>query len=111
VIAALADVYAQVAQRATVEQAMLRLQVEARTQPGCLSFTFARALEDPGHYLLVQTWSDGEAMQEHYRSAAFARYQAEVTLLLSRESELRTYEVQRLAKLAAAPGLDLRQDD
>lgn len=90
---------------------MLTLQAEARTQPGCLSFTFAQALEDPGHYLLVQTWSDGEAMREHYRSAAFARYQAQVALLLSRESELRTYEVQRLAELTAAPGLDLRQDD
>lgn len=110
-ISALGDVYAQLAQREAAEQAMSRLQADARAQRGCLSFTFAQALDDPGHYLLVQAWSDLEAMREHFRSAAFARYQAQIELLLSRESELRVYEVQELAQLAAAPGLDLRQDD
>ena len=46
-----------------------------RAEPGCLWFDWARALDDPNEYVLVEAFRDDQAGGEHVRSAHFAAAQ------------------------------------
>ncbi len=90
----LGDVYAQIPRRERVRELMLATQERAREEPGCIAYAFAETLDDPGHFMTVQQWRDHAALDEHYRSPAFADYQAGIGESLVRTSELRVHEVQ-----------------
>ncbi len=92
-IVALGDVYVQVPGREAAVEAMLAEQRAAREQDGCVSFAFAEALGEPGHYVVTQRWSDRDALDAHYRSEAFFHYQAAIAPLLVRDSELTLHSV------------------
>jgi quinol monooxygenase YgiN len=111
VIIALGDVYAQIPRLGEVRELMRATQARVREQPGCVSYAFAESLEDPGHFVLVQQWRDHEALDEHYRSQAFADYQAQVAEQLVRASELRLHEVQVSYAPVDSSRLDIAQDD
>jgi len=111
VIIALGDVYAQIPRLAEVRELMRATQARVREQPGCVSYAFAESLEEPGHFMLVQQWRDQEALDEHYRSQAFADYQAQVAEQLVRASELRLHEVQVSYAPVDSSRLDIAQDD
>jgi quinol monooxygenase YgiN len=111
VIVALGDVYAQIPQREAAAEAMLDAQRAATGQDGCISFVFAEALGDPGHFVVVQRWRDRASLDDHYRSEAFFHYQAAIGPLLVRESELRIHAVADEIEPVADDALDLNQDD
>ncbi len=110
-IVALGDVYPQIPRRDEAEQAMLEAQRAALDQDGCISFTFAEALGEDGHYVVVQRWRDRAALEEHYRSESFFHYQAAITPLLVRESDLRLHTVEDEIHPLDSDPLDLNQDD
>jgi quinol monooxygenase YgiN len=93
VIIALGDIYAQIPRREEVRQLMRATQDQVRTQPGCISYDFAETLDDPGHFIVVQQWRDRAALDEHFRSQAFADYQAAIADQLVRTSELHVHVV------------------
>jgi quinol monooxygenase YgiN len=110
-IIALGDVYAQIQRRREVVEVMRATQAEVSEQPGCVSYVFAETLEDPGHYVLVQEWRDQAALDAHYRSQAFARYQAQIGALLVRSSELRVFGVTAGARPVDSSPIAISQDD
>jgi quinol monooxygenase YgiN len=111
VIVALGDVYAQIPRREEAEQTMLEAQRAALTQDGCISFAFGEILGEQGHYVVVQRWRDRNALEEHYRSEEFFRYQAAIGPLLVRESELELHTVADAIRPLNSDPLDLPQDD
>jgi quinol monooxygenase YgiN len=110
-IVAVGDVYAQIPQREAVERAMLGAQEQARAHDGCLSFVFAEALGDPGHFLVVQRWRDQGAMEDHFRSRSFFDYQRAIAPLLVRESELSVHRVEDEVRPVNSSRLDTDHDD
>jgi quinol monooxygenase YgiN len=92
-IVALGDVYALLPRRQEAIELMRETQAAARSEPGCLGYAFPEAVDDPGHFVLVQQWRDQSALDAHYRSDAFATYQARVGDLLVRTSDLRLHRV------------------
>ena len=110
-IIALGDVYAQIPRREEVRELMRVTQDRVRQQPGCVSYTFAESLDDPGHFLVVQQWRDEGALQEHHRSEAFASYQASIAAQLIRTSELHVHVVRDSFTPVDSARLDLSQDD
>jgi quinol monooxygenase YgiN len=110
-IVALADVFAQIPHRKAVQEVMLETEVRVREDPGCVSFVFAEVLAEPGHFLLVQRWRDQAALDEHYRSAAFAYYQAGIQGLLVRDSEVQVHISDQAFRPVDSSGLDIGQDD
>lgn len=110
-IIALGDVYAQIPRVEPVRELMRATQARAREQSGCISYAFAEALDDPGHFVLVQQWRDHQALDEHYRSPAFANYQAQIADQVIRTSDLRLHEVQASYAPVESSRLDIRQDD
>jgi len=111
VIVALGDVYAQIPRRAEAEEAMLSAQRDALGQDGCISFAFAEALGEPGHYVVMQRWRDREALEGHFRSEGFFRYQAAITPLLVRESELTLHSVEDAVRPVDSEARSVPQDD
>jgi quinol monooxygenase YgiN len=111
VIIAIGDIYVQVARRGEVRELMLSTQERVREEPGCLSYRFAETLEEPAHFLVVQQWRDQEALDEHYRSRAFADYQAGIATALARNSELRLHVVHESFLAVDSSVLDISQDD
>jgi heme-degrading monooxygenase HmoA len=89
-----ADVFAQIPQRTAAREAMKAAQSAA-----------------PGHFLAVERWRDRDALDAHFRSPSFLAYQAAVTPLLVRDSEIHIYSAEELARPTDSSRLDLRQDD
>ena len=92
-IIAVGDIYAQIPRREQVRELMRATQEQVRGEPGCISYDFAETLDDPGHFIVVQQWRDRAAFDEHYRSKAFADYQAAIRDQLVRTSELYVHVV------------------
>jgi quinol monooxygenase YgiN len=111
VILAAGDVYAQIPRLAEVRELMRSTQERVREHPGCISYVFAETLDDPGHFVTVQQWRDRAALDEHYRSAAFADYQSKIGDYLVRTSELRQYDVQESARPLDSRIIDTSLDD
>ena len=109
-IAVLADVFAQVPHRERVREVMLIAQQASRAEPGCVSYVFAETLEEPGHFVLHELWSDREALDRHFRGPALAAYREAITPLLIRASEVRIFSVQEQARAVGASPTDPRTD-
>jgi len=68
-----------------------RFEEQAAREPGCHRFTFAASLADPDRFVLVSEWDGRAALDEHYRSQAFAEFQFRLHGLLGRPSKLAVY--------------------
>ena len=110
-IVALGDVYVQVPRRAAAAEAMLAEQRAALELDGCISFAFAESIEEPGHYLVTQRWSDRDALESHYRSEAFFHYQAAIAPLLVRDSELTLHNVEDAIRPLDSEAHSVPEDD
>ncbi|HTQ67192.1 MAG TPA: antibiotic biosynthesis monooxygenase [Solirubrobacteraceae bacterium] len=111
VILGVGDVYVQVPHRQVAERAMVGAREHALTQEGCLGFVFAEVLGDPGHFVVVESWSDEQAVQRHYNSAGYADYQREISGLLVRDSEYRLHVVDETLHPVDSPAIVTDQDD
>jgi quinol monooxygenase YgiN len=106
VIVALGDISAQIPRLEDVRQVMRDTQKRVREQPGCVSYAFAEALDDPGHFVVVAEWQDLATLEGHYRSEAFADYQAAIAPLLVRDTDMRISETRQSARPVADTGED-----
>jgi quinol monooxygenase YgiN len=106
-----ADLAVQIPQRAAAEAAMTELQGAASAQEGCLSFAFAEVVGEPGRYVVLESWRDRDALEAHFRTAAYREYQTTISALLVRETSFELFRAEPLARLLADEELDLRQDD
>jgi quinol monooxygenase YgiN len=91
---ALGDIFAQIPHRDRVRELMLATQASVCEEPGCISYFFAETLDDPGHFVVVQQWRDQAALDEHFRSRAFADYQAQIIPSLVRSSDMSVHVVE-----------------
>lgn len=110
-IVGLGDIYTQILRREEVRELMRSTEASVREQPGCISYTFAETLDDPGHYVVVQEWRDQASVEEHYASPAFAEYQQKITALLVRTSELRMHVVTEGFRSVGASPPSITQED
>jgi quinol monooxygenase YgiN len=111
VIIALGDIYAQIPVLEEVRELMRLTQARVREQPGCVRYAFTEMLEDPGHFVVVQEWREMGALQEHYRSRAFADYQAQIAPRLVRTSELRVHVAEETLLPVDSSVIDISDDD
>jgi quinol monooxygenase YgiN len=110
-IIVLGDIYAQIPRREQVRELMRATQARARAKSGCIYFAFAETLDDPGHFVVLEQWRDQASLDQHFRSAAFADYQAQIGEHLVRASELSVHSVAASLRPADSSPLDISQDD
>jgi quinol monooxygenase YgiN len=108
---AIGDIYTQVQRRADARELMQATQARMREQPGCDYYAFAEALDDPGHFLVLQQWSDRAALDRHWESDAFRSYQDQIGPHLIRSSELRVHDVRGSARPVDPSALQVSEKD
>jgi quinol monooxygenase YgiN len=105
------DIYGLVGPVDELVKLLSETQREARLEPGCLVYSFAEVVGDPGHYLVVQEWRDEAALEAHHASSAFQRYQESVGEFLARPSEVRLHRVAQTLHLRDPGPMDPRRAD
>ncbi len=79
----------------TLEQAkpaMRRMISASRAEPGCLSYSYAQDVLDPGLIHVSEAWSDRAALDAHFKSAHIAEWRASWAELGIGDRKLRLYE-------------------
>jgi quinol monooxygenase YgiN len=110
-VLAIADLFGISGRRDELVAALAGAEREAVAQPGCVRYAFAATVADPDHFVLVSEWHDQAAMDAHYGSQGFARFQFSLDGLLARPSEMTVYEISGAARPVASGPMDPRDAD
>jgi quinol monooxygenase YgiN len=110
-IIAVADMFGTSSARDELATALARAEHDAADQPGCLRYTFAAAIGEPDHFVLISEWEDQAALDAHYASPEFASFQYSLHDLLGRPSEMTVYSVSGAARPLASGPMDPRDAD
>jgi quinol monooxygenase YgiN len=65
----------------------------SRAEAGCLEYSYAEDVLDPGLIHVKERWTDREALDQHFKSAHIADWRAEWPSLGIGERKLLMYEV------------------
>jgi quinol monooxygenase YgiN len=110
-VIAIADIFGISGRRRELRALLARTEQEVRGVPESRRYFFAASVEDPDRFVLVSEWDTRDAMDAHYRSDAFARYQFELGGLLARPSEMTVYSVTDAVRPVPSGQLDPRDAD
>ena len=77
---------------AQARPAMERMISASRAEPGCLDYSYAQDVLDPGLIRVSETWSDRAALEAHFRSAHLAAWRASWVELGIGDRRLTLYE-------------------
>ena len=97
--------------REEVIELLSTTQDRVRSEPGCLAYTFAEAVGDPGHYVVTQEWRDEPTFAAHYSSRPLAEYLSRVGELLARPTHMRIYRVAQTVHPVDPGPMDPRRAD
>jgi quinol monooxygenase YgiN len=110
-IVAVADIFGISGRRQELVAALARAERDAADQPGCMRYSFAAAIADHDHFVLISEWRDQAALDSHFASSGFARFQFALNGLLARPSEMTVYSVSGSARPLASGPMDPRDAD
>src|SRR4051794_32713627 len=110
-IVAIADMYGSSSSRDELAALLARAERDAADQPGCLRYSFANALGEPDHFILISEWQDQAALDTHYASREFANFQYSLYQLLARPSEMTVYAISGSARPLGSGPMDPRDAD
>jgi quinol monooxygenase YgiN len=105
------DIYALLGRADELAELLRETQERARLEPGCVACAFAEVVGDPGHHVVLQEWRDQAALDAHYASPNFRRYQERVGDFLARPSEVCLHRVAETVQLADPGPMDPRRAD
>ena len=72
---------------------------KTNAEEGCLFFEWARSLEDPNEFVLVEAFRDDEAGGEHVRTEHFKKATAELPAYLARTPDIINVTVEGWSEL------------
>jgi quinol monooxygenase YgiN len=72
---------------------------KTNAEEGCLFFEWARSLEDPNTYVLIEAFRDDDAGGEHVNSGHFRKATAELPAYLARTPDIVNVKVDGWSKL------------
>jgi quinol monooxygenase YgiN len=110
-VVAVAEMFGISGRREELTRVLERFERWAAGEPGCSRYVFAATLADPSRFLLLSEWESQDALDEHYRSEAFADFQMELDGLLARPSELTVYSIQDAVRPLNTRPMDPRDAD
>jgi quinol monooxygenase YgiN len=110
-VVAIADLYGISGRRQELAALLADAERVAVRRPGCLRYSFAVTIADPDQFLLVSEWRDEAALDAHYGSPEFARFQFSLDGLLARPSQMTVYTVGGSARPLPSGPMDPRDAD
>ena len=79
--------------------AATEMMAETHKEPGCISYTFSAALDDPGGFHIFEEWESQEALDLHFKAPHMAAFQGKFGKLGVREMKVQRYEVASVGPL------------
>jgi quinol monooxygenase YgiN len=110
-IVVVADTYGIAGRRQELVAALAVAERDATGRDGCLRYSVAATLADPDHFVIVSEWRDQTAVDGHYGSQEFARFQMALDGLLARPSEMTMFEVASEVRPVPSGPMDPRDAD
>ena len=77
---------------------MARMISASRAEPGCLEYTYAEDVLDPGLIHVMESWSDQVALDLHFGSDHIAAWRSSWTSLGIGDRSLRVYDLTQEAR-------------
>jgi quinol monooxygenase YgiN len=111
VVIAVADMFGISGRREELGGLLERFERWAAGEPGCRRYVFAATLADPSRFVLLSEWESEDALDAHYRSEAFADFQAGLDGLLARPTALTVYSTDGGARPLNTRPMDPRDAD
>lgn len=74
-------------------KAMSRVIAATRAERGCLSYSYAEDVTEPGLFRVSESWTDGEALVAHFEQPHMKLWQEERTRLGMTDREVFVHEV------------------
>ena len=74
--------------------AMLRMITASRAEAGCIDYTYAQDVADPGLIRVVERWHSREALAAHFQTPHMAEWRSEIARYGIRDRNLRLYEAE-----------------
>lgn len=81
------------AQLDAVRTAMAAMIAASRAEPGCLDYSYAEDVLDPGLIRVSERWTSRAALADHFTSAHIAQWRAAWATLGITDRDLTLYEV------------------
>jgi len=78
---------------AELRQLLSDRATEVRAEDGCTGYDVAELVGEPASFLIVQTWTSGQALRAHFSTDDHASYQHAVDELLATPSEVVMHDV------------------
>lgn len=78
---------------------MQRVVEETRQEPGCLAYSYAEDIGEPGLIRVSEAWVSGEALTAHFATPHMRRWQEERATLGLTDRDITRYEVASAEKL------------
>jgi quinol monooxygenase YgiN len=79
--------------RSELVRLFARVERATMAQDGCLGYLVTSGVVDRNHYVVIEEWRDQSALEAHYASPSFQRFQYELHGLLARPSEVTIHSV------------------
>jgi quinol monooxygenase YgiN len=81
------------ANRDAAIQATKAVMAATRAEPGCLEYTIAADLDDPGRFVILEKWVSADALEVHFTTPHMAAFQAAMGGMGVRKMEVLRYEI------------------
>lgn len=75
-----------------IRPAMKTMIEASRAEEGCIEYSYALDMIDPGLIRVLERWRDREALEAHLRTVHIAEWRAQCSALAVSERELTGYE-------------------
>ncbi|MCW4116347.1 antibiotic biosynthesis monooxygenase [Aurantimonas sp. MSK8Z-1] len=83
-----------------VREAAGAVLTQTRAEPGCIAYSYAEDLLEPGLVRIYEEWDSREALTAHGQSAHVAAWHAALKSVTTLERDLKTVEAGRIEPLA-----------
>lgn len=88
-IGIIAVLKAKPGQEAALREALVQLVPPVRREPGCIEYTLHEGLDDPGLFIVYETWADQAAIDRHGQTPHFLAFAARCESLLAEPMDVR----------------------
>lgn len=82
-----------------------RMCATSRTEQGCIGYRVYSDLEQPGHYVFVEEWTDDAALQRHFGEAHTRSFLSDLGSVLEGPADALFHTVASTRRLQAGRGL------
>jgi len=79
--------------------AMQRVIAASREEPGCLAYSYAQDVLDPGLFRVSEAWVSGDILARHFETAHIKQWQEERDALGMTEREITMHVVKNSVNL------------